>query len=279
MCWGGGSLGEKHLCSQASCASKNDPRFFPTPSRPSHRAPSPRRAPSPTPTPKQTTSPAPPPPSPASASSPPPRPLDACRALVLDAAHRPIDVVPWTRAVVLELACGGGGDARASVEILSYFDGVVVRSASATHRVPAVLRSRVLAPQPGATRRRGSGQNQPRPLPPASRRNVLARDGGRCVYCGARGEPLTIDHVIPLSRGGPKTIDNCVAACVRCNGRKGSRTLAELGWRVPRGAGRAPTRAELLAARVGGAAGAPPEWRDWFPASVFAVAEEEREAA
>ncbi|WP_412067170.1 HNH endonuclease [Rubrivirga sp. IMCC43871] len=61
-----------------------------------------------------------------------------------------------------------------------------------------------------------------------TRRNVIRRDGHRCVYCGAT-ERLTIDHVRPKSRGGKDTWENLVAACTPCNNRKGSRTPEEAG--------------------------------------------------
>ncbi len=59
-----------------------------------------------------------------------------------------------------------------------------------------------------------------------SRKNVLRRDRFRCQYCGSR-DLLTIDHVMPRSRGGRDTWDNLVAACTRCNNRKGNRTPEE----------------------------------------------------
>jgi 5-methylcytosine-specific restriction endonuclease McrA len=59
-----------------------------------------------------------------------------------------------------------------------------------------------------------------------TRRNVLRRDGHRCQYCGSR-ERLTLDHVVPKSRGGPDAWDNLVAACVPCNNKKGNRTPEE----------------------------------------------------
>ena len=61
-----------------------------------------------------------------------------------------------------------------------------------------------------------------------TRRNVIRRDGHTCVYCGA-SERLTIDHVMPKSRGGPDTWENLVAACTPCNNRKGNRTPEEAG--------------------------------------------------
>lgn len=63
--------------------------------------------------------------------------------------------------------------------------------------------------------------------PAWSRSGVLARDGRRCAYCG--GDAATIDHVLPVSRGGKNTWLNTVAACAWCNQRKGDRTPAEAG--------------------------------------------------
>lgn len=66
-----------------------------------------------------------------------------------------------------------------------------------------------------------------------TRRNVLRRDNNRCVYCGST-EALTIDHVMPKSRGGRDAWENLVAACTPCNNRKGNRTPEEAGMRLPR---------------------------------------------
>ncbi|HCN06185.1 MAG TPA: HNH endonuclease [Bacteroidetes bacterium] len=60
-----------------------------------------------------------------------------------------------------------------------------------------------------------------------SRKNILRRDSFRCQYCGTHQTPLTVDHVIPRSRGGMDTWENLVCACIRCNNRKGSRTPEE----------------------------------------------------
>jgi 5-methylcytosine-specific restriction endonuclease McrA len=56
---------------------------------------------------------------------------------------------------------------------------------------------------------------------------VLRRDGHQCQYCGIRKGPLTLDHVIPKMRGGIDSWENLVAACVKCNNKKGSRTPDE----------------------------------------------------
>ena len=59
-----------------------------------------------------------------------------------------------------------------------------------------------------------------------TRRAVFARDDWTCQYCGARSN-LTVDHVIPRSKGGPSSWENIVASCAPCNRRKGDRTPAQ----------------------------------------------------
>ena len=60
-----------------------------------------------------------------------------------------------------------------------------------------------------------------------TRKNLLNRDDHTCQYCNKSGENMTLDHVIPRSRGGKDTWENIVVACVRCNVRKGNRTPKE----------------------------------------------------
>jgi 5-methylcytosine-specific restriction endonuclease McrA len=67
-----------------------------------------------------------------------------------------------------------------------------------------------------------------------NRRNIYARDGNRCQYCGKRfpTNELSLDHVIPRSRGGPSAWDNVVCCCLQCNVKKGGRTPIEAGMRL-----------------------------------------------
>jgi len=65
-------------------------------------------------------------------------------------------------------------------------------------------------------------------VPPVNRREVLRRDKHTCQYCGST-KNLTIDHVIPRSKGGKHSWDNVVIACELCNSRKGDRTPKEAG--------------------------------------------------
>ena len=61
-----------------------------------------------------------------------------------------------------------------------------------------------------------------------SRRALFARDGWRCVYCGETGGRLTLDHVVPRSKGGDSVWENVVTSCAPCNLRKGDRLLHEV---------------------------------------------------
>lgn len=65
-------------------------------------------------------------------------------------------------------------------------------------------------------------------IPPVNRREVLRRDHYTCQYCGS-SKHLTLDHVIPLSKGGQHTWDNVVTACEQCNQRKSDRTPLDAG--------------------------------------------------
>lgn len=64
-----------------------------------------------------------------------------------------------------------------------------------------------------------------------SRHNIFKRDGGKCQYCGTSSN-LTIDHVIPRSKGGKSTWTNLVTACKRCNSRKSDYSLEKVGMKL-----------------------------------------------
>ncbi|MCC6142662.1 MAG: HNH endonuclease [Candidatus Hydrogenedentes bacterium] len=74
---------------------------------------------------------------------------------------------------------------------------------------------------------------------PFTRRNLFARDRNQCQYCGKRfpKQELTIDHVLPRSRGGKDTWNNLVLACTKCNVRKGNRLPDEAGMPLLRDPG------------------------------------------
>ncbi|MBN1543299.1 HNH endonuclease [candidate division KSB1 bacterium] len=67
-----------------------------------------------------------------------------------------------------------------------------------------------------------------------TRRNIFKRDGYRCQYCHAVQGPLTIDHILPRTKGGEDSWENLVCACVRCNNRKGDRTPEQANMKLLR---------------------------------------------
>lgn len=79
---------------------------------------------------------------------------------------------------------------------------------------------------------------------PFTKKNIMVRDRYECAYCGSKRE-LTIDHIIPSSRGGKTNFDNCITACRPCNNAKGSRTPNEAGMYMKRQAYQ-PTISEFL---------------------------------
>jgi 5-methylcytosine-specific restriction endonuclease McrA len=92
-----------------------------------------------------------------------------------------------------------------------------------------------------------------------NRRNIFARDGNRCQYCGKRfpTSELSLDHVIPRSRGGDATWENIVCSCVRCNVKKGGRTPEEAHMHLVRQPLK-PKRSPLLAMKLGN-----PKYQSW----------------
>ena len=106
-------------------------------------------------------------------------------------------------------------------------DGEWVRTVSFDIRVPKIIRL-------------FSYDRIPRRGVKLSRRNIYSRDKNRCQYCGRRfhTSELSIDHVVPRSRGGLTTWDNVVCCCTECNVRKGGRTPRDAGIRLRR----TPTR-------------------------------------
>lgn len=147
------------------------------------------------------------------------------RTLVLNASFEPIAVVDVGRAVVLVLT--------EKATVIEHGDRVL-RSPSTSLRVPSVIRLRRYVRIPY------------RAQVPVTNRNVLARDGFRCVYC-RRARATTVDHVVPRSRGGAhKDWTNLRAACRTCNHRKGDRLLSELGWPEPEPVAVPTSRAWLI---------------------------------
>ncbi len=132
--------------------------------------------------------------------------------LVLNASYEPINITPVRRAVVLLFK----GVATTEEE-----DGAHLHSAHLSFRVPSVIRLREFRHIPFQTRA-------------LSRKNILLRDRYTCQYCRhvLPASDLTLDHVVPRSRGGRTDWDNLVACCHRCNTLKGDRLPEEAGLRL-----------------------------------------------
>ena len=140
------------------------------------------------------------------------------RVLVLNATYEPINVCTLRRAAVLLL--------KEKAELLERREGAL-HSEHMTMERPDVIRlvSYVRIPREAHRRK-------------ITRRAVLARDSWTCQYCGSRKSGLTVDHVIPRSRGGKSVWENIVAACATCNRRKGNRLPREIQMHPARARGR-----------------------------------------
>lgn len=91
----------------------------------------------------------------------------------------------------------------------------------------------------------------PRNVVKFNRRNIFLRDENRCQYCGNvyGSSHLSLDHVLPRSRGGPTSWENIVCACLKCNLRKGGRTPQEAGMKLYRTPSR-PRRNPVLSHQI-----------------------------
>ncbi len=125
--------------------------------------------------------------------------------LVLNQNYEPLNVCNVRRALVLVI----GGRA----EILEARNQNFA-SVSTVFPAPSVIRLMYMI-------------RRPRPRVKLTRREIFIRDGFTCQYCERQASDLTIDHVIPRSRGGQHVWDNVVSACKACNHRKGGKSIAE----------------------------------------------------
>lgn len=124
------------------------------------------------------------------------------KVLVLNASYEPLNICSWRRAIVLLM--------KGKAEQIEHNGKLIY----ADFPLPTVIRLR-------------SYVKIPYKEISLSRRNVLHRDSYMCQYCGDRRHDLTIDHIVPRSKGGTDTWENVVAACLKCNVKKGDRTPKE----------------------------------------------------
>jgi len=151
------------------------------------------------------------------------------QCILLNADYSFLSVVHWKRAMCLVV--------KGKVQVLKESERIIRGAGGFIMKVPAVLKLIKVI--------RTLYKNRI----PFSKKNVLVRDGFKCGYCGKDGERLTVDHIIPKSRGGKTCFENCVACCKPCNNRKGAKKPSEVDMYLKVKAYQ-PTISEFLMLRV-----------------------------
>jgi len=161
--------------------------------------------------------------------------------LVLNATYEPLNVVSVRRAIVLLL--------KEKAEVVDA-TRETLRSERTEYHCPLVIRLVAYVKVP---RQMGL---------PLTRRTVLARDQYTCQYCGTQPgkNSLTVDHVIPRSKGGLTAWENVAAACGACNQRKGNRTPHEANMLLRS----KPSRPRYIAVVLLGHGNAPNVWHKYL---------------
>lgn len=130
---------------------------------------------------------------------------------MLNQSYEPLSICSVKKALILLLL--------AKAELVAIREGYAIRSMNLIYPFPSVIRLQ-------------SYIRLPYNKVELSRKNILRRDSFRCQYCGTSATPLTIDHIVPKSRGGADTWENLTTACIPCNNKKGNRTPDEAGFRL-----------------------------------------------
>lgn len=142
----------------------------------------------------------------------------SANCLALNASYEPLTTINLARAMRLVLA--------GKAEVVEADPQRRVRTRNAEHPWPVVIRLVKYVAVPRKLRRR------------VTNTFLFARDGYRCAYCGRHEselkerEGLTRDHLVPQSRGGGNSWENCVTACSTCNHRKADCAPAEVGLKL-----------------------------------------------
>ena len=129
------------------------------------------------------------------------------KVLLLNASYEPLNICSWRRALVLIMKGKAEEIENNGHFINKYFN------------TPTVIRLRQYVAVPYKEL-------------PFNRKNILHRDNHTCQYCGRKSVDLSIDHIIPKSKGGKSTWENVITACVKCNTKKADRTLLEAGMKL-----------------------------------------------
>jgi 5-methylcytosine-specific restriction endonuclease McrA len=148
--------------------------------------------------------------------------------ILLNGDYTFLCLVDWKKAMRLVFAD--------KVKVLKYSDRII-QGVEKVFRAPAVLLLIKVV------------RSVYRGRVPFSKKNVMIRDQFTCAYCGRTGKPLTLDHVIPRSKGGTTKWENCVACCKACNLNKGAKTPKEARMSLIRRPFQ-PTIAEFIRIRL-----------------------------
>jgi len=134
-----------------------------------------------------------------------------------------------------------------AVHLISTYKDGSFRSTTQDWEIPSVIRSRNFVKLPFTKST-------------LSKQNILKRDNHTCVYCGSTEKSkLTVDHVLPRSRGGKNSWTNLVACCFSCNNLKDNKTPAEMGWDHPN-----PQHPHYLVLMNSFTSHIPDEWKDYL---------------
>jgi len=167
------------------------------------------------------------------------------RVLLLNQTYEPLGTVSVPRAIIMTI--------KNNVTVEEWDGERVIRSARAEFPVPSVIRRRSYI---NIRRRREAAGTK--------RLRIYMRDKHRCQYCGEKkaATELTLDHILPRSRGGDHSPLNVVTACVPCNSRKGNRTPDEA--RMPLLTSQSALRVKLERVVLCYYADARAEWRKYL---------------
>lgn len=152
------------------------------------------------------------------------------RCIVLNGDYSFLNTISWRRAVCLLI--------KGKAEALKYTDECVHCANGSVIKIPVVMKLIKVI--------RMIYKNHV----PYTKKNIMTRDNHKCVYCGS-SKNLTIDHVIPESRGGKTSFENCVTACFLCNNKKNNKTPREANMflnKIPH----APTISEFFRLKMKG---------------------------
>jgi 5-methylcytosine-specific restriction endonuclease McrA len=166
--------------------------------------------------------------------------------LVLSSAYQPMAHVNWKRAISMWFA--------GKVEIISVYEDRFIKTVDEIFNVPSIVRF------VGGVIKKFKYNKRVK----FNRENILLRDEGKCQYCMKKltKKNFTLDHVIPVSKGGKKVWQNIVACCNSCNQNKGSRTLRETKMKLIKPP---VTPKQLIVGMENKFLGAiPKDWRDYI---------------